>query len=116
MSITGGRKLNRPTGARMAMLRNQASSLLKHEQIQTTYAKAKEVSRFTEKLISSAKKKSLLSLREVASVIPEKDVRKKIYDVLVPRYQSRPGGMTRVVRIGQRAGDGAEMAVVKLVS
>ena len=116
MSLSGGRKLNRPTAARMAMLRSQALSLLKHEQIQTTYAKAREVSRLADKLLSSAKKKNLVSLREIAAAIPDKTVRKKIYDVLVPRYQARAGGITRVLRLGQRAGDGAEMAVVKLVS
>lgn len=116
MTTRAGRKLGRPTGARFAMLRTQASSLLKHEQIQTTFAKAKEVSRYAETLLAKAKKKDLAALRKIAAEIPEKDVRKKIYDVLVPRYQSRPGGVTRVVRLGQRAGDGAEMALVKLVS
>jgi large subunit ribosomal protein L17 len=97
------------------MIRTMSSSLLKHEQVQTTYAKAREVSRFAEGLLTTAKKKNLTSMRIVASVIPEKDVRKKIYDVLVPRYQSRAGGMTRVLRTGTRSGDNAEMAVIKLV-
>jgi large subunit ribosomal protein L17 len=116
MNTHAGRKLGRPTGARMALLRSQATSLLKHEQIQTTYAKAREVSRYAERLLADAKRKSLPSLRAVAAAMPDKDVRKKIYDVLVPRYQARSGGVTQVLRLGQRAGDGAEMAVVKLIS
>jgi large subunit ribosomal protein L17 len=116
MNTHAGRKLGRPTGHRLGMLRNQASSLLKHERIQTTWAKAKEVSRVAEGLLAQAKKKNLTSLRHVASVISDKDVRKKIYDVLVPRYEKRSGGLTKVVRLGQRAGDGAEMALVKLIS
>jgi large subunit ribosomal protein L17 len=97
-------------------LRSQATSLLKHERIQTTYAKAREVSRFAETLLSTAKRKNLPALRRVAAEVTDKDTRKKIYDVLVPRYQARAGGVTRVVRLGQRAGDGAEMALVKLIS
>jgi large subunit ribosomal protein L17 len=116
MNTHAGRKLGRPTGARFAMIRNQAASLLKHEQIRTTYAKAREVSRFTDGIIAAAKKKTLPSLRVVAAAIPDRDIRKKIYDVLVPRYQARPGGMTRVLRLGARDGDNAQMAVVKLVS
>jgi large subunit ribosomal protein L17 len=111
-----GRKLRRTTGERISLLRGQTLSLLKHEHIQTTYAKAKEVSRYAESLLSVAKRKNLVSLRKVAAEIPDKDVRKKIYDVLVPRYQSRAGGLTRVLRLGTRVGDGAEMALVKLVS
>jgi large subunit ribosomal protein L17 len=116
MKTHAGRKLHRTTGERNSLLKSQALSLLKHEHIQTTYAKAREVSRYAETLLTSAKRKNLVALREVAAAIPDKEVRKKIYDVLVPRYQARAGGMTRVMRLGQRAGDGAEMALVKLVS
>jgi large subunit ribosomal protein L17 len=110
-----GRKLGRPTGARMALIRNQASSLLKHERIQTTYAKARELSRFAEGVLARAKKKSLPSLRDVAAAIPAWDVRKKIYDVLVPRYQARSGGVVKVLRLKPRQGDNAEMALVTLI-
>ena len=117
MTASGaGRKLSRPTGARLSLLRTMSASLLKHEQVRTTYAKARELSRFAEGVLATAKRKSLPALREVAAAVPEKEVRKKIYDVLVPRYQSRSGGLTRVFRVGTRAGDGAEMAVVKLIS
>ena len=98
------------------MIRNQTASLLKHELIRTTYAKAREVSRFTEGILAAAKRKNLPSLRAVAAAIPDRDIRKKIYDVLVPRYQARAGGMTRVLRLGARDGDNAQMAVIKLVS
>lgn len=115
MKTHAGRKLSRPTGARFALLRNMTASLLRHEQIRTTFAKAREVSRYAERLVSLAKRKNLSSYRRVGSEIPDEEVRRKIYDVLVPRYQSRPGGCTRVFRLGRRLGDGAEMALLKLV-
>lgn len=115
MNTHAGRKLSRPTGARFALLRGMATSLLKHEQVRTTLAKAREVSRFAERLLSVAKRKNLTAYREVSATVADKEVRKKIYDVLVPRYQSRPGGCTRVHRTGTRRGDGAEMAVIQLV-
>jgi large subunit ribosomal protein L17 len=116
MKTHAGRKLGRTTGERNSLLKSQATSLLKHEHIQTTYAKAREVSRYAERLLAKAKKKTLPSIREVNGAIQDKAVQKKIYDVLVPRYQTRPGGVTKVVRLGQRAGDGAEMALVKLIA
>ena len=116
MKTHSGRKLSRPTGARIALLRNLATSLLKHEQVQTTFAKAKEVSRYAEGIIATAKRKDLPSLRRVAVDITDKEVAKKIHEVLVPRYAERAGGCTRVLRTGRRLGDNAEMAVVKLVS
>jgi large subunit ribosomal protein L17 len=116
MKTYSGRKLNRPTGPRMALLRGLATSLLRHEQITTTYAKAKEVSRFAETIIAKAKNKNLTTIRLVNSQIQDKDVSRKIYDVLVPRYQTRSGGCTRVFRLTRRQGDGAEMALVKLIS
>lgn len=116
MNTHAGRKLSRPTGARMSLLRGLATSLLRHEQIQTTHAKAKEAARFAEGILALAKKKTLTSRREVAAAVNDKDVQKKIYDVLVPRYQTRAGGCTRVYRLGTRSGDNAEMAVLKLVS
>lgn len=115
MNTHAGRKLGRPTGARMSLIRNQAAGLLKHERICTTYAKAREVSRFAEGVLAMAKKKNLTTLREVAAAIPAWDVRKKIYDVLVPRYQARSGGVVKVLRLKPRLGDNAEMALVKLI-
>ncbi len=115
MNTHAGRKLSRPTGARMALLRGLTVSLLRHEEIRTTHAKAKEASRFAEGVLALAKKKTLPARREVAAAINDEDVRKKIYDVLVPRYQSRSGGCTRLFRLGPRPGDNAEMAILKLV-
>ncbi|HMU75142.1 MAG TPA: 50S ribosomal protein L17 [Elusimicrobiota bacterium] len=115
MKTHAGRKLSRPTGARVALLRGLATSLLQHEEIRTTHAKAKEAARFAEGLLALAKQKTLPARREIAAAINDKDVRKKIYDVLVPRYQSRSGGCTRVYRLGNRSGDNAEMAILKLV-
>lgn len=115
MKTHAGRKLSRPTGARMALLRGLTVSLLKHEEIRTTHAKAKEAARFAEGILALAKQKTLPARREIAAAVNDKDVRKKIYDVLVPRYLSRPGGCTRIYRLGTRSGDNAEMAVLKLV-
>ena len=116
MKTHAGRKLSRPTGARQALLRNLATGFLRGEKLRTTYAKAREVSRFTERVLAIAKKRDLVSHRRVCAEIHDKDVRRKVFDVFVPRYQNRPGGCTRVYRIGRRLGDGALMAVVKFVS
>ena len=115
MNTHGGRKLSRPTGARISMLRNLTVSLFRHEQIRTTVPKARELSRYAEGVLAQAKAKSLEGRRRVAADVNDKEVRKKIYDVLVPRYQSRPGGCTRIHRLGARVGDNAEMALIRLV-
>lgn len=116
MLTHAGRKLSRPTGPRMALLRLMATQLLRHEQIKTTYPKAREVARYAEGLVAQAKHKDLSSYRRVSSQIQDKEVQKKLYEVLVPRYQARAGGCTRVFKLGRRLSDGAEMAVIKLVS
>lgn len=116
MNTHAGRKLSRPTGARHALLRSLATSLLRHERIETTYAKAREVQRFAEGLLALAKRKDLTALRRVKADVQDAAVNKKIYEVLVPRYSARAGGCTRVFRLGRRMGDGAEMALVKLIS
>ncbi|HRY29837.1 MAG TPA: 50S ribosomal protein L17 [Elusimicrobiota bacterium] len=115
MKTHAGRKLSRPTGARMSLLRNMAASLFRHEQMRTTYPKAREVSRFAEHVLAVAKTKTLTAYRQVGADIPDKEVRRKIFDVLVPRYQTRPGGCTRIHRLGRRLSDGAEVAVIKLI-
>ena len=115
MNTHAGRKLSRPTGARFALLRSLTMHLFKHEQIQTTHAKAREASRFAEGILALAKKKTLVSLRRVNAEINDRDVRQKINNVLVPRYQARSGGCTRIHRLGRRLSDGAEMAILKLI-
>ena len=116
MNTHAGRKLSRPTGARMALLRSLTVSLFRHEEIRTTVAKAKELSRFAEGVLARAKKNTLESRRRVTADVNDEDVRKKIYDVLVPRYQDRPGGCTRIHRLGARSGDNAPVALIRLVS
>ena len=115
MKTFAGRKLCRPTGHRDAMLKNMAMSLFQHEKIQTTFPKAKEVSRYAEKIITMAKEEGLNAQRKVIGHVHLEQIRKKIFEVLVPRYQARGGGYTQVIKNGQRTGDAAEMAIVRLL-
>ncbi len=116
MKTHAGRKLGRTTGHRFMMLRNMSTSLLHHEKIETTIPKAKEVARFAEKLITSAKGDGLNARRAVARDLADKKVITKLFDVLVPRYKDRHGGYTQIIRLGARLSDGAEMGILKLVS
>jgi len=109
------RKLGKPTDQRMAMLRAMTTALLEEGQITTTYARAKEVAPMAEKMITLAKKNDLAAYRQALSFITKEDVAKKLFDKLGPQYADRNGGYTRVVKIGPRRGDAAEMAVVQLV-
>jgi large subunit ribosomal protein L17 len=116
MKTFAGRKLGRPTASRMMMLRNLATSLFQHERIMTTVPRAKEVSRYADKIITVAKGSALVTAqRGVAAEVLTKDVQKKLFEVLVPRYQARNGGYTKVIRAGFRTGDAAPMALVRLV-
>ncbi len=115
MNTAAGRKLGRPTGHRFQMLRNMATSLLHTEKIQTTRPKAKEVARFTERLITTAKSNTLQARRRVSEDIQNKQVRAKLFDVLAPRYKDRKGGYTQFIHLGPRLSDGAEMGILKLV-
>ena len=116
------RKLSRASSHRTAMLRNLATDLFMHEKIKTTFARAKELQRFSEKLITKAKGNNLsaglsnlTARREVNRDIKNKVVLKKIFEVLVPRYSDRKGGYTQVYKIGQRMGDAALMSLIRLV-
>jgi len=109
-----GRKLGRTTGERKALLANLATELFKHEEIVTTEAKAKELRRFAERVISSAKKGGLNSFREVKREIRDKEVIKKIFETLVPRFKEREGGYTKIIKLGYRQGDRARVDLVKL--
>ena len=111
-----GRKLSRPTGHRFAMLRNMALSLLQHEKIETTRPKAREVSRFTERLITAAKGEGINAQRKVARVLPKGMVRTKLFEVIAPRYKERKGGYTQFILKGARLSDGAQMGILKLTS
>ena len=117
MAKTGaGRKLGRKTGFRFSLLRNLTTDLIRYEQIQTTYPKAKECSRMTERLISAAKKGDMNARRVVAKDLHDPDVTKKLFEVLSPRYATRNGGFTRVFKLQNRQGDNAPMALIKLIA
>jgi large subunit ribosomal protein L17 len=118
------RKLGRVTEHRLAMLRNQAISLLRHEKIETTMPKAKELRPFVERLITLAKRgvaagdangKALHARRMVLAEIPDTAVVSKLFETLAPRFAERAGGYTRILRVGYRRGDSAEVAQVELV-
>ena len=111
------RKLGRKTAHRIATLRTLATALFERERIQTTLMKAKELRPYAEKLITLAKRDDgkLHALRQVAADIRDGAVVKKLFDTLGARFSSRPGGYTRILRLGPRKGDGAEMAIVELL-
>jgi large subunit ribosomal protein L17 len=118
------RKLGRVTEHRIAMLRNQAEALIRHERIETTIPKAKELRPFVERLITIAKRglaggeangKSLHARRLVLRDIQDRDVVGKLFDTIAPRFEARPGGYTRILRVGYRRGDSAEVAQIELV-
>jgi large subunit ribosomal protein L17 len=120
----GHRKLGRVTEHRISMLRNQATALLRHERIETTVPKAKELRPFVERLITIAKRglaagegngRTLHARRLVLQDIQDRDVVGKLFDTIAPRFEARPGGYTRILRIGFRRGDSAEVAQIELV-
>jgi large subunit ribosomal protein L17 len=110
-----GRKLNRTSSHKKAMLNNIVTELFRHGKITTTHAKAKELIKLADKLISLAKRGDLHSRRQVLSYVKNKDVGKKLFEIIAPRFQDRKGGYTRVLKVGKRIGDGAEIALVELV-
>jgi len=110
-----GRKLNRTSSHRKAMLANMANSLFLHEQIKTTLPKAKELRRVAEPLITLAKTPSIANRRLAFSRLRDRDMVSKLFDELGPHFQSRPGGYLRILKCGNRVGDNAPMAYVQLV-
>ena len=111
----GLRKLNRTSEHRQAMLRNMCVSLLRHEAIKTTLPKAKELRRVVEPLITLAKVSSVANRRLAFARLRDRDVVGKLFDELGPRYQARPGGYTRILKMGFRVGDNAPLAFVELI-
>jgi len=120
----GQRKLGRVTEHRIAMLRNQAEALIRHERIETTVPKAKELRPFVERIITLAKRglaageangRALHARRMVLRDIQNRDVVAKLFDTIAPRFEARPGGYTRILRLGFRRGDAAEVAQIELV-
>ena len=110
-----GRKLSRYRDQRTALLRGLTVELILHESITTTLAKAKETRVVTEKLITHGKKGTLHHRRLALAQVPNKDVVKKVFDDVAPRYADRPGGYTRIIKLGPRQGDAAPMAMIELV-
>ena len=110
-----GRKLQRTSAHRIAMLRNMAAALIKHEQIQTTTPKAKELRPYVEKLITLAKRGGLSNRRLAHSRLMDDVQEKKLFEVLAERYATREGGYTRIIKAGFRASDAAPMAIIELI-
>ena len=110
-----GRKLSRYKDHRKALLRGLTSELIQRERITTTLAKAKETRIVAEKLITHGKKGTLHHRRLALAQVPNKTVVKKVFDEVAPRYADRAGGYTRIIKLGRRQGDGAEIAVIELV-
>jgi len=110
-----GRRFSRTSSHREAMMDNMVTSLLRHERIRTTLPKAKEARKLAEKVITLGKKGSLHNRRTAARVVNDKEVLAKVFGPLSERYAQRPGGYTRIIRLGKRLGDAAEMALLELV-
>ncbi|MBI2913310.1 MAG: 50S ribosomal protein L17 [Chloroflexi bacterium] len=110
-----GRKLGRPTDHRLALFRNLVTDLLRHEKIITTEAKAREVRGLAEKVITLGKRGDLNARRLALRFVYDKKVVAKVFDDLAPRYADRPGGYSRMVKLGPRLGDGAHMAQLELI-
>ncbi len=113
--MPGTRKLGRPTASRMAMLRAMVTFLLENGRIETTVTRAKEVRSMAEKMITIAKEPSLANKRLVYAFVTKEDVCKKLFDEIAPAYAERKGGYTRIIKVGARRGDAAEMAIIELV-
>jgi large subunit ribosomal protein L17 len=113
--LVKGKRLRRNTAHRRALLRNLVTSFLEKERMRTTLAKAKATRPLAEKMITLAKKNTLHARRQALRFIFKKTVVKKLFDEIGPRFSERPGGYTRIVKVGPRAGDGADMAILELI-
>ena len=113
--MSGNRQLGKRTDQRKAMLRAMVTYLLENGQIKTTLARAKEVAPLTEKMITLSKKNDLAAYRQALAFITKEDVAHKLFTEMNQKYMSRDGGYTRIVRMGPRKGDAAEMAIIQLV-
>lgn len=111
----GNRKLGLTTDQRLALIKNGTKSLLEHKQIKTTHARAKEISKFAENLITIAKKEDLAARRHVLKLINDKRIMSILFKEILPKYKDRNGGYTRVIRYGIRRGDAAIVSVLELV-
>lgn len=109
------RKLGRTSAHRQAMFRNQLASLIEHGRIRTTLAKAKELRPLAERLITRGREDTVHARRMVGRYVPDRALIKKLFDEISPRFADRPGGYTRILKLGPRNGDAAEMAILELV-
>jgi len=109
------RKLGRTSAHRKALFRNQLTALFTHDRIVTTLAKAKELRPLAERMVTLARTGSLPARRKVITMVPDKDVVRRLFDDIAPRFMDRPGGYTRIMRVGRRRGDGAELAIIEFV-
>lgn len=110
-----GRKFDMPTAQRMALFRGLVRDLIIHERITTTVVRAKAVRPFAEKLITLGKDGDVNARRKALQFVTDKDVIAKLFSDVAPRYATRPGGYTRIIKLGRRLGDGADMAMIELV-
>jgi large subunit ribosomal protein L17 len=108
-----GRKLNRSGAHRKALLRNLATALIRHERIRTTDAKAKELRRFADRLVSLGKQATLHARRRAFDRVRDRDAVTKLFEVLAPRFRDRPGGYTRIIKLGLRHGDAAPISLIE---
>ena len=113
--LTTRRKLSRHTSHRLGILRNLSCSLFKHGKILTTTARAKELRSFAERIITIAKRGGVPNIRRVNAILRDKEVAKKLFEDVVPRYNDRQGGYTRIIKFGRRWGDNAETSLLKLI-
>jgi len=111
-----GRKLSRTASHKKATMRNMATSLFRHERIETTTAKAKELRPYAERLITLARRGGLHARRLAATKIQDREVLGKLFGDIAPRFAERPGGYTRILKLGHRKGDAAEMSLIELVN
>jgi large subunit ribosomal protein L17 len=113
--LKSGRKLSRSSSHRWAMMRNLITSLLRDEKIRTTDPKAKELRRWAERVITLGKQGTLHARRQALGIVHDKAVVRKLFDTIAPRFKERPGGYTRIIKIGWRHGDAAPLSLIELV-
>ena len=113
--LKSGRQLSRNSSHRWALMRNLITALLREEKIQTTDPKAKELRRWVDRVITLGKRGNLHARRQVLSIVQDKAVVRKLFDTIGPRFKDRPGGYTRIIKLGIRHGDAAQMALIELV-
>ncbi len=110
-----GRKLGRTSSHRKALFRNQLTALFTHERIITTVAKAKELRPIAERMVTLARTGTLAARRKVATMVQDREIAKRLFDEIAPRFADRPGGYTRIMRLGRRRGDNAELAIIEFI-